>query len=114
MTYVPRRCFGELAAPLKYILTYTYHKVSFIFPDKVAKITRIYDDKTDLGNYRPILVLPCLSKILQGLMCNHLFKYLIKITFFTTSSSSFPILTQPNTSRQAIIPFEKNRYTLIS
>ena len=31
---------------------------------------------SDLGNYRPISVLPCFSKILEKIMCNRLYKHL--------------------------------------
>ena len=33
-------------------------------------------DNSDIGNYRPISVIPCFSKILESLMYNRLYKYL--------------------------------------
>ena len=41
-------------------------------------MTPIYKvgDSSDISNYRPILVLPCFSKILACLMYNRLYKYL--------------------------------------
>ena len=51
------------------------------FPEelKIARVTPIYkaDDVNEIGNYRPISVLPCFSKILERIMYNNrLFKYL--------------------------------------
>ena len=43
-----------------------------VFPDalKIAAVTPVYksDDKSKVTNYRPISVLPCLSKILEKLI----------------------------------------------
>ena len=50
------------------------------FPDdlKIAQVTRIYkaDNSNNVSNYRPISVLPCFSKMLEGRMWNCLQKYL--------------------------------------
>ena len=52
------------------------------FPDqlKIAKVTPVFKtgDKTDPGNYRPISVLSCISKILEKIMYNRLYDYLTK------------------------------------
>lgn len=56
-----------------------------IFPDnlKVAKVTPIYKAgvKTDPGNYRPISVLPVISKIYEKVLFNRLFTHLTNIKF---------------------------------
>ena len=53
-----------------------------IFPDslKIGKVTPIYKagDSSDLGNYRPISVLPCFSKILERIIYNRVYTYLQK------------------------------------
>ena len=50
-----------------------------IFPSdmKIAKVTPIFKsgEKDDPGNYRPISVLPCFSKILEKIMYNRLYEY---------------------------------------
>ena len=73
-------CFGELAAPLKHVFELSLSQGIFSEKLKLAKVTPIFenDEKIDLGNYRPISVLHCLSRILELLMCNCLFKYLTK------------------------------------
>ena len=63
-----KHCFGSL------------HKTSLrIFNLSIQKgVTPIYknNDKTDLGNYRTISVLPCFSKILEQIVYNRLCKHL--------------------------------------
>ena len=53
---------------------------SGIFPDnlKIARVTPLFKkgSNSELVNYRPISVLPCFSKILEKIMCNHLYKNL--------------------------------------
>ena len=52
---------------------------SGIFPDalKIAKVTPIYkkDDKKFIKNYRPISVLPVISKVFETVMCDQLCEY---------------------------------------
>ena len=75
---VLKKYFSSLREPLKYLSNLSIEKG--IFPDdlKIAKVTPTYkaDDKSDLSNYRPISVLSCFSKILEGTMCNRLYQYL--------------------------------------
>ena len=51
-----------------------------IFPDelKIASVTPIFKggENWNLGNYRPISVFSCFSKILERIMYNRLYKYL--------------------------------------
>ena len=53
-----------------------------IFPDKlkIAKVSPIFKngEKDRLTNYRPISVLPCFSKILERIMYDRLYSYLIE------------------------------------
>lgn len=75
------------------------------FPNvlKIAKVTPIYKSKskTDLNNYRPISVLPALSKILEKAIQNQLIKYLDENRIinenqfgFVTKSSTLAACTQ--------------------
>lgn len=63
------------------------------FPDslKVAKVTPIYKTgaKTDPGNYRPISVLPILSKILEKILHKRLENYLNSINFLSERQYGF-------------------------
>ena len=53
---------------------------SGIFPDKlkIARVTPSFKKGSDseLGNYRPISVQPCFSKILEKIMYNRFYKHL--------------------------------------
>ena len=64
--------------PFKYIFNLFLQQR--IFPEnlKIAKVSPVYkkDEEFLLTNYRPISVLPCLSKLLERIMYNRLFKYL--------------------------------------
>ena len=60
------------------IFNLSLQKVCFPEELKIPRVTPIYkaDDVNETGNYRPISVLPCFSKILERIMYNWLFKYL--------------------------------------
>ena len=75
---VVRNCFGPLLKPLMFIFNLSLQKGSFPDELKVAKVTPVFkaDNVNELGNYRPISVLPCFSKIIERIMYNRLFKYL--------------------------------------
>ena len=59
---VVKKCFGELCDPLKFVFDLSLEKR--IFPDdlKIARINPVFigGDRSKLGNYRPLSVLPCL------------------------------------------------------
>jgi hypothetical protein len=63
------------------------------FPDslKIAKVSPIYKSgtKTDPGNYRPISVLPIMSKIFERIIYSRLFEYLNDKKFFCENQYGF-------------------------
>ena len=75
---VIKSCFGSLSKPLLHIFRLSLEEG--IFPDdlKTAKVTPIFKagDENDFGNYRPISVLSCFSKILEKIMYKRLFNHL--------------------------------------
>ena len=75
---VVKKCFGVLHQPL--LRTFNLSLRTGIFPDKlrIAKVIPLYkrSENYEFGNYRPISVLPCFSKILEKNMHNNLYKYL--------------------------------------
>ena len=92
-----------------------------VFPDdlKIARVTPIYEgeDSRDVSNYRPISVLPCFSKILECIMYNRLYKYLIENNILY--STQFGFQNGHSTDHavvqlvdQIIESFENNIYTL--
>ena len=70
--------FGPLSTPLLNIFNLSLEKG--IFPDelKTARVTPIYKtgDENDFGNYRPISLLPCFSKMLEKIMYKRLYNHL--------------------------------------
>ena len=63
------------------------------FPDswKVARITPIVNngDMTDKSNYRPISVLPVISKLFEKLVFNQLYQYMKENGLFRSCQSGF-------------------------
>ena len=86
---------------------------------KTAKVTPIFKagDKTDPGNYRPISVLPCLSKILEKIMYNRLYDYLVKHDILFKKQFGFQ---KGHSTEHALLEliseisdsFEQNKYTI--
>ena len=75
---VVKNCFGPVSTPPLNIFNLSLEKG--IFPDelKIARVTPIYKtgDENDFGNYRPISVLPCFSKMLERIMYKRLYNHL--------------------------------------
>ena len=58
---IVQKCFGKLCDPLKFIFDLSLEKK--IFPDDlIARFNPVFigGDRSKLGNYRPISVLPCM------------------------------------------------------
>ena len=108
-----------MCEPLKHLFNHSIEKD--VFPDvlKIARVTPICkgDDSSDVGNYIPISVLPCFSKILEPIMYNRLYKYLIEsnilyskqFDFQNSHSNDHAVIQLVD---QIIEPFENNKYTL--
>ena len=116
---VVKNCFGPLLKPLMFIFNLSLQKS--LFPDelKIAKVTPVFkaDDVNELGDYRPISVLPCFSKIPERIMYNRLFKYLKTNQILYKRQFG---LQEGHSTEHAIIQlidqinncFEKNHFTL--
>ena len=75
-----KSCFGSLSKSLLQIFRLSLEER--IFPDdlKTAKVTPIFKvgDGNKFGNYRPISVLSCFSKMLEKIMYKRHFNHLSK------------------------------------
>ena len=92
-----------------------------VFPDKlkIARVTRIFKkgNNTLVTNYRPISVLPCFSKLLEHIMYNRLYKFLVEnnilyekqFGFQNAHSTEHAILQLVNQITEA---FSQGKYTL--
>lgn len=94
-------CFNKLLADGK-------------FPEslKVAKVTPIYKsgNKTDPSNYRPISVLPVISKVLEKILYSRLDAYLASINFI--SSRQYGFRPQSNTLSATVDLVTKIKYNI--
>ena len=116
---VVKTCFGRLLKPLMFIFNLSLQKGSFSDELKIAKVTSVFraDHVNELGNYRPISVLPCFSKILERIMYNRLFKYLKTNEILYKKQFGFQ---EGHSTEHSIIQlidqisnyFEKNHFTL--
>ena len=116
---VIKNCFGPLSAPLLNIFNLSLEKG--IFPDelKMARVTPIYKtgDENDSGNYRPMSVLPCFSKMLERIMYKRLYNHLSQNHMLYPKQFGFQ---KSHATEHAIIQlidqinssFEKNNFTL--
>ena len=66
----------------------------------MAKVTPIYKegDKSNCGNYRPISILPVISKILEKLICDQLREFLNENNIISKQQSGFRKLYSTETS----------------
>ena len=86
----------KLAAPaICHCVTYMINKsITYgIFPDelKVAKVTPIFKkgDRSDPGNYRPISILPTISKLYERHVASQIHEYLATFNLLHTEQSGF-------------------------
>ena len=86
-----RLCDDSVILPLKIIFSNIMS--TSIYPDlwKVANVTPIFKkgDKQLVKNYRPISLLPICGKILEKIIFNHLYSYLITNKLITNNQSGF-------------------------
>ena len=84
-------CDDSVILPLKIIFSNIMS--TSIYPDlwKVANVTPVFKqgDKQLIKNYRPISLLPICGKILEKIIFNHLYSYLITNKLITTNQSGF-------------------------
>ena len=80
-----------LLAPLTLIVRQIMH--TGIFPDKlkIAKVIPIHkkDDETIFSNYRPISILPAISKLIEKVVYNQICSFFIQHNLFSDSQYGF-------------------------
>lgn len=82
---------NEIAGPLAHCINLSLSWGSVPKQAKIAKITPIHKsgDNNDLNNYRPISILPSLSKIYEKIVHTRLYKYIEKYNILDTSQYGF-------------------------
>ena len=116
---VVKNCFGVLHKPLLHI--FNLFLQTGIFPDelKIARVTPLFKggENYELGNYMPISVLSCFSKILEKIMYNRLYKYLTDISMLYKNQFGFQ---EGHSTKHVIVQlvdqirnsYESKQYTL--
>ena len=88
---------------------------SGIFPDcmKIAKIIPIYKkgSKHDLGNYRPISILPFFSKILEKCIHNRLYNFFMSNNLFSPRQFGF---LKGRSTEQAVVTLLEFFYSVLN
>ena len=74
--------------------------VTGIFPDnlKISKVIPLYKakDQTLLSNYRPIALLPSISKIFEYVLLEQITNYLLDITCYLLSNTDLVLIIRLN------------------
>ena len=112
-------CSASIFSPLKHIFNLSLQKGIFPNSMKVARVSPIFkkDEEFLFTNYRPISVLPCFSKLLERLMYNRLYNYLLEHNLLYEKQFGFQA---SNSTEHAVIQlvdqilhaFKENKYTL--
>ena len=102
-----------------HILNLSLQTGIFLDKLKIARVTPLFkgDENYELGNYRPVSVLPCFSKILEKIMNNRVYKYLTDNNMLYKKQFSFQ---EGHSTEHAIVQlvdqirnsFESKQYTL--
>ena len=97
-----KKLYTGLVSPCVYIINLSLN--TGIVPEamKLAKVVPIFKNSginTIMKNYRPVSLLPVLSKVLERIVYNRLFHYLMKHKIFSASQYGF----QPNRSTEHAI-----------
>ena len=80
-----------ISTPLARIFNYSFSQAQF--PDiwKIAHVVPLYKkgDADDISNYRPVSLLSCISKVIERIVYNRVFKYLQSHNLLSVKQSGF-------------------------
>ena len=88
---VLKQIIHAIVKPLVYIFNISLSTGTFPSKLKIAKIIPVFkkDDRHSLKNYRPISLLPCISKLLEKCVYNRLYSFLFKHNILTDCQFGF-------------------------
>ena len=97
-----KKTYAGIIAPIVYIINLSLSTGTVPNAMKQAKVVPIYKNsgsKEIMKNYRPVSLLPVISKVLERIVYNRLFEYLVKHKLLHTSQYGF----QPGLSTELAI-----------
>ena len=82
---------AELLRPITFLINQMIHTGTYPQQLKIAKLTPIFkaNDKEQFSNYRPILLLPSISKIFESVIYQQLTKYLLENKLLSSQQYGF-------------------------
>ena len=86
-----RDAADELAAPIAFLVDFSFQSGVFPTAEKIAKVTPLYksSDRSSLDNYRPISVLNIVSKVIERIAYKQLMDYLENNNFLCPRQYGF-------------------------
>ena len=112
------KVYDEISYPLFMIFHSSFNEG--IFPEqlKVAKVSPIFKvgNIEEIGNYRPISVLPIFSKVLERIMYNRTYQYFKENDMFFREQFGFQVNNSThyailNLTDDILTSFEKGKFT---
>ena len=118
---VVKKCFGVLHKLLLHKFNFLLQTGIFADKLKIARVTPLFKggENYELGNCRPISVLPCFSKVVEKIMCNRPYKYLTDNSILYKKQCGFQ---EGHSTENAIVQLvdqirnsiESKQYTIVS
>ena len=109
----------QIFHPLKFLFNLSLKYGVFPQNLKIAKVIPIFKkgEKTEVSNYRPISILPCFSKILERIMYNRLYSYIMQHNLLSDSQFGFQAKHSTDHALLKFVQdisdnFEQNMYTV--
>lgn len=90
-TKIIKNCADIIASPLTYILNKSFEQGTFPSRLKISIVKPIYKkgDPTEMGNYRPITLIPVISKIFEKAMSDRMESFLTKNNILAENQFGF-------------------------
>ena len=90
-SYVLKKIIHFIVDPLCHIFNLSLSSSIFPQPLKLAKVIPVFKkgDSNQCNNYRPISILPCISKILERIVYDQLYNFLVKYSIIIPCQYGF-------------------------
>lgn len=95
----------DIAEPVCVIINKCIQQGKFLSKLKIAKVIRIHkkEDPNNCSNYRPISILPVISKIMEALLKERIVNYIERNNFLSQSQHGFRKSKSTSTAMMEVI-----------